>query len=145
MTHYFGIKEDNKDYRSRRGVYGIFRDGETFGFVSVRDMHFLVGGGIEGNEDQVTALKREFREEIGYDIQVKACLGEFVEYHYASKINENLKLMNYIYEVELLNKVQIPSEDDHTLVWLKANDVIDTLVLECQKSVIKDYKEYTSK
>jgi len=145
MTYNFGLREDNIDYTDRHGVYGIFKKEDAFGVVSVRDMYFLVGGGIEKDEDQITALKREFREETGYKIKVNDCIGKFVEYHFAKNICKHLKLINYIYEVELIEQIQEPEEDDHTLVWVKANEMTQSMVLEYQKSVVNFYLDYTSK
>ena len=52
-------------------------------------MHFtatssykLPGGGIDEGEDAITALRREIREETGYEITDIKELGEVVEYRY---------------------------------------------------------------
>lgn len=56
--------------------------------VSEHNYYKLPGGGLKGDEDAVTALKRECKEEIGCDVEVVAELGTIVEYRKISELNQ---------------------------------------------------------
>ncbi len=57
-------------------VYGIM--GEEFG---LRDYYETPGGGVEGNEPFEVALKRECLEELGYEVEIIAEIGEVDDYY----------------------------------------------------------------
>lgn len=73
--------------------------------VSRKNYYKLPGGGLEGDEDKITALKRECKEEIGSDIEVIGEIGKIVEYRKFSQ----LKQISYCYFAKLKGKKSIPN------------------------------------
>ena len=68
-----------KDKDNKVAVLYINCDDELFGF---RDHYELPGGGVENNEDLITALHREIKEEIGVTIKEIKEIGIVkVDYH----------------------------------------------------------------
>lgn len=77
--------------------------------VSSEEYYKLPGGGIKSSEDQITALRRECKEEIGCDIEVVQEIGVIVEYRkifhltqisycYLAKINGEKGTSNFTIE-----------------------------------------------
>lgn len=61
-------------------VFDKERDKIATQYSTNHHYHKLPGGGLEGQEDLLTALKRECREELGYDIEIENELGDIIEY-----------------------------------------------------------------
>lgn len=77
-------------FTERKAVRSIVYDSnEDLAIMSVSKggYHKLPGGGIEDGEDEMTALKREIKEEIGSEIEILKPLGRIIEYRseYAQK------------------------------------------------------------
>lgn len=132
----FGKKEDNQNYIPRVGAYGIAVKDNLVSVISVRDFHFLVGGGLENNENIEACLKREFLEEIGYEVKIIKHIGSFREYHKTLTTGEYYELLPEVYLVELQSKVCEGIEPDHELVWMSKADAKASLLLTYQKEVV---------
>src|SRR3989344_3275304 len=68
---------------TRRAARAVLFDADgKVGLSHVANKHYykLPGGGIDGNEEVIEALKRECREEIGCEIEVMGEVGEIVEH-----------------------------------------------------------------
>jgi 8-oxo-dGTP pyrophosphatase MutT (NUDIX family) len=100
------------------------------------DYFKLPGGGIEKDEDPVTAMKRECREEIGCDVEVTGELGMIVEY----RKKFGLKQTSYCYIAKLVGKKGTPQlmedeiEEGFQTVWLPLEDALNR-VKESQRDV----------
>ena len=116
-------------------VLGLaIRDGKLLvseGYDSKKDSHFYrcLGGGIEFQETSEEALKREFMEEIGIEINVKKLLGVAENiFTYEGKKGHELVFM---YEIEIpdeLYKEKYVQDEDGDIgeaIWVDINDFKD--------------------
>ena len=90
-------KKDFKEYKNRDAVRGfIYNDLNQVALIHIegiddfgkRNHYELPGGGIEKGEDEVEALKREIKEEIGYEIDNIVPIGTIaIEYNLLKRID----------------------------------------------------------
>lgn len=76
-------EEETVGYSLRTAMRAIVLDDEkniALLHVTRKGYYKLPGGGVEGSEDVMEALKRECKEEIGCDIEVTGEVGTTVEY-----------------------------------------------------------------
>ena len=101
-------------------------------YVSKNKYHKLPGGGIEQDEDIVTALKRECLEETGCQIFIKEELGLIVEY----RKRFNLKQESYCYITEVEGVKGTPTfekgemEEGFQLIWVSLDEATNLLTNE---------------
>jgi 8-oxo-dGTP diphosphatase len=132
-------------------VYGILKNvnGQYLLTDELRSgvhMTKFVGGGLEFNEGLGDALKREFREEMNLEVEVKSLvyINDFLQ---ISKFNPNDQLMSVYYEVITLdlNRVEVCIENPtkvQSFRWVdfdvcNVDDItfpIDKIVFEMLKS-----------
>lgn len=135
----FGKKLKEKEYIKREGVYGIVYHKGQFGVVKVRDTHFLIGGGLDEDENHHDCLHREFLEEVGYKIDIHECIGSFTEFHQSFKSKNYYEMVGHVYLVSLIEKVS-EGEDDHELVWVNKEGIEEAMTLSYQAYIIKNYQ-----
>lgn len=97
-------------------------------YVSKFDFHKLPGGGIEKDEDEITACKREMKEETGCDVEIIKEIGKVEEYR--SKFH--LYQTSYCYLGKILSKGTPHFEPDeveegHQLVWMTLDESIEAI------------------
>ncbi|OGH95100.1 MAG: hypothetical protein A2538_04140 [Candidatus Magasanikbacteria bacterium RIFOXYD2_FULL_41_14] len=92
----------------------------------------LPGGGVESNEDDVSALTREIGEETGYaNYTIKEFLGEIEANFYALYKKENRIKPFRCYVVELINedKKEVKGEDARfDVLWLKEEEIMEVFL-----------------
>ncbi len=97
----------------------------------------LAGGLVEEGEDEIEALKREVKEELGVDIEYKTGTWSFVRQF----DNETVSVQNYrakiiSYEIKLSN--------EHSgLVWIKPSEIVKYPLKDdsLRDLILKDYSE----
>lgn len=133
----FGVKLKDMNYVRREGVYGIsFNSKNQVALVKVPSGYFLPGGGVDNNEDHISCLKREYKEETGYDIKIEEFVDCLTQYIYASQREKYLELVGYFYLVDLKEVVYEKSEMDYELVWKDVEEVKGLMNLEYQSWII---------
>ena len=130
----FGEKIDGIEYCNRTGAYGVVEDrhGRAV-IVRIPTGYFLIGGGIEPDEDDDDALRREFLEETGYTIAIKESIGASSGYYYSEGFAQYMHGSGHFYRVELLEKAAEPIEKDHTMVYLEKRECMSLLKYDYQR------------
>ena len=122
------FKLDNNSFHARVSAI-IYNKDKTkvllFKVEDGRDFYLLPGGRIEFNEDSLTAIKREIKEEIGYNLEYELCS---IEENFLKRNNENIMQYNFCYKA-VYNGV-IEKQDfnclDHegqTFHWINISDI----------------------
>lgn len=147
----FGYKKPNVIYKERTGAYGVgFREDEKIP-VAVTPLlngepgYFLLGGGIEKNENHFDCIKRESLEEAGLDVVAKELICKGDEYHVIEETNTDFHGIGYFYYMDVNKVVASPTEIDHSLAWLTMEEIKRKLFLPHQVWAVEEiYKYYLS-
>lgn len=139
----FGTKQPGIEYIHRPGVYAVIENDERrIAVIETSKGYFLPGGGIDPGESDVVALSREVLEESGYQVSIRAEIGEAVEYIDVESEVKHYKIYSRFYRAQLGSKVKDGIEKDHHLVWLWIEDALKLLKPQAQvwimQSMMKD-------
>jgi 8-oxo-dGTP diphosphatase len=128
----FGEKLEGTVYIRRTGVYGIaFNKEGNIAVVKTPKGYFLPGGGIENEENHKECIKREFLEETGYEITIENYINKYSLYH-TTKDNAYFYLIGFFYIVNLKQRSNYKTEEDHKLIWLEPSQCVKCLLLRHQ-------------
>lgn len=137
----FGERKQGVDYSKRVGSYGVIIEtgggGRRAGVVKAKgyDTYFLAGGGIEAGETETEALRREAREEIGFEIEVGEKIGAAVEYFYSRGEKKYTAKECGFYRVALVGETPV-AKGKHELIWI-GDDELDRLHHECYRWIVE--------
>lgn len=137
---YINNREKNIQYKKRPGSYAIIirKDDNKIGIVTNGNDNFYLGGGIEKNETELEALKRELIEESGYtitNIQEFDSVGSFI----FAEEHGYLEVIANVYIAEFDEKVTEPIEKDHVVLWVNAEDYVGKMCREWQEYILKEF------
>lgn len=126
------MKDNSTRFEHRKAVRAIVTDEQVrLALLKVgnHNYHKLPGGGIEEGEDIEAALRREIREEIGCEVEVKGELGQIIEYRDAW----SQKQTSYCYMAGQIGAIAEPDfaeeelADGFEMVW--ASDIDAAIAL----------------
>lgn len=139
MIEFVTNKPDkDKNYLPRPGAYGIFKnESGLIALVKTKTGYFLPGGGIENGESPAECLKRECLEELGAEISELNNFAHGIYHFYSTTLNVNMKSEGYFYTCKLEKFLEIKTEVDHELIWMKADEAIPLLYLDNQKEAVR--------
>lgn len=139
---YIGEKLKDKDYKKRKASYGlIFNEKGEIAVVYIEkyDMYNLIGGKIEEQETSKEALIRETKEEIGYSLKDIEYVDNLSCYYYFDIMDiYELGIMDF-YKAKLDRKICNPIEEDHELVWVKPEEIVDKMYFEYHRYILSKY------
>lgn len=95
-------------FRLRKSSRAVVRNAEkqiALLHVTKDGYHKLPGGGIEVNEDEISAVKREVMEETGAAIEIVDEVGMILEYH----MERSFMQISYCYLADAVGAVQEPN------------------------------------
>ena len=142
MMPSFGEILPHIEYREREAVYGIvMNESNQIALIRTPRGYFLPGGGIESGEEHVPCLAREFIEETGFSVVVEGYLTSACLYGLTPRQNTYLKMVGHFYQVQMTEKVSVPIEEDHELVWHHAHETPQLLKLEHQAWAVTCFLE----
>lgn len=139
---YIGKKLENKEYEERKTSYGlIFNEKEEMAvaYIEKYNMYNLIGGKIEGKETSKDALIRETKEEIGYSLKDIEYIDSLGCYYYFDIMDKyELGIMDF-YKAKLDKKICRPIEEDHELVWVKPEEIVNKMYFEYHRYILGEY------
>lgn len=112
-----------------------------FKVMDGRDFYMLPGGRIEFNEDSKTAISREIKEELGWNLDYHLCS---IQENFVSKNDVNI--MQYcfcyktVYKGEILKKeFKCLDNDGQIFYWVDINNIDNLKIMPLSsKELIKD-------
>ena len=122
----FGKHEDGEHYTPRPGSYAIVWDRDQVGVMQTLGGFFLPGGGADLGESPEETLRREVREECGYDVDTCEAIGHAIEYVLAAEEGYFAKECSF-FRVRLGAQITKPSEADHQLIWMSTGEAVAKL------------------
>jgi 8-oxo-dGTP diphosphatase len=125
----FGLRDPERAYRLRPAAFGICERDGRIACVHVtrpddRSYHDLPGGAVDGMENEVEALIREFGEETGLIVEPGAMIIRATQMFLKSD-GEPVENEGGVYQARLTGEdASLKVEDDHTLVWLDPQEAV---------------------
>ncbi len=135
MHKIFGQKE-GAEYFDRQGAYIIPINDGRIAVAKTPKGYFLLGGGIDPDENYEACIKRECLEEIGYDVRIEEMVCSAETYTIHPTIGYFHPIQTY-YLGELLEKQRDALESDHQLVWLDFEYAIENMHSKMQSWAIE--------
>ena len=137
-----GEKLEGKHYDFRKLCFGIVeKDGQFMMVYTHKDRnHSMPGGGVEEDETPEEAIKREFLEEAGYEVESAE---ELVQVHCYWNLKDGQitrERFAHIFVVKLKEETkQTPLEDWHIRVYVDKEDAAELTPFPYQKAGYEYY------
>lgn len=116
----FGSTQLGLTFLERQVVHGICARGDQVAVTRIGAAapfeYDLPGGGVEADEDDASALMREFLEETGLTVWPERVIGRAGQYWIRQ--GEPRNNLATFFEVELSAADGEPTEPNHALVWM---------------------------
>ena len=129
----FGRRVAGQTYAPRPGAYALLRDAQ--GRVAVLETPrgcYLPGGGIEAGETAEDALRREVREECGFEAGRLSRLGEAVQHLFTPGHSSGIRKECVFFQVFVTSAAVRATEPDHVLRWLTLAEAETKMAHESQ-------------
>lgn len=135
-----GNKVEGAKYTKRYASYVIIerREDSKIAIATEGKTYFLLGGGIEGEENEIEALKREVIEESGYSIKNVKYFDKVTAWADGVKRGP-LDVIATFYIANFDKKITEPIEKDHKVLWVNTIDYKDKLFHEYQRYILDEY------
>lgn len=135
-----GNKRECVVYTKRPASYVIIerKEDKKIAIATEGKTFFFLGGGIENEETEIEAVKREVIEESGYSIKHIKYFDKVTAWADGVKRGP-LDVTATFYIAEFDKKIAEPIEKDHTVLWVNPSDYKDKLFHEYQRYILQEY------
>jgi 8-oxo-dGTP diphosphatase len=139
----FGLRLAGQTYVPRPGSYALlFNEQGQIAVMETPNGGFLPGGGAEAGETPEEALRREVREECGFEIGNISPLGEAVQYVYTPGNEAGIRKDCTFFEAQVSAADGMATEWGHVLLWRTPAEAERSLAHESQTwAVCKSRRE----
>ena len=122
-------------YQERASVYGLAsdREGRILACRRGGDRVVLPGGGLEDDESEEGALRREVAEETGYSVLAARSLCRAWQYHNNRYAKPPANKHCHFFMMDIDGTRSSPAEADHVPVWLDPEELVATLTFESHR------------
>ena len=133
----------SRKYNWRPAVYGVLIENNKLLFIKPNwdDKYCLPSGSINLGETSLEALKREFLEETGYEIEITNPNNPYVDnFMFGSeKVDQYFQRISLYYEVKRTSKKQKKNLDEETveLLWKNIDDLTNNNFTFFQREFLK--------
>ncbi len=136
-----GEKKLDTCYTKRCGAYAIIeREQDKKIAIVDHGKFFFLGGGLEKDETEEQALKREIIEEAGYGIKNVQFFNKVLAWE-VSQSRGPLDITATFYLAKFDQKIALPIEKDYKILWVNPAEYIPKLHYEYQRYILKKYVE----
>lgn len=135
-----GNKVEGAKYTKRHASYVIIerKEDKNIAIATEGKTYFFLGGGIENEETEIEALKREVIEETGYSIKNIKYVDKITAW--ADGVRRGpLDVTATFYIANFDKKITEPIEKDHRVLWGNPKEYKDKLFHEYQRYILKEY------
>ena len=138
MSKTFGQVLPGVTYVDRPGAYGfLLNDLGELAIIRTSMGLFLPGGGLDPGEDELTALARELREEICFELTRADFVLSASQYHWSAFYKQHFKKIGSFYRVEAHALPGGDCADGHELVWIPVDRARVELSQEFQRWAVE--------
>lgn len=134
-----GEKDETKKYDFRETCFGIYEKDGKIAVVYDKNQYSLIGGGIDEGETKEETILREFKEEVGYNIEVVEHLCT-IDCFWLAGGKWPMESLANIFIINILDEIE-GIEAESKLEFIDLDKVVDMLPLPYHKKAIEYYLE----
>jgi 8-oxo-dGTP diphosphatase len=136
----FGKPPDSSPPTRRPSAYALIANGAgRVAIVRSIDGIYLPGGGIEAGETVEAAIRREAREECGFDVRAGEWSLRAVQFSYSPSSRADFEKLSTFRECVILGGSGAPSEPGHELIWAEPAEAAALLTHESHGWAVKEW------
>lgn len=126
------------EYPTKNSAYAVVIHDKKLLCLLVREKYHLPGGGIDGDENAVEAVKREVLEEAGYSVLTLEPIGKANQFFEMTREGHPLNKLGTFFKatVDLVN-VKEGIEGDHEIRWIPVEDFLNSTAGDFQKWAVR--------
>lgn len=136
-----GKKVEGAIYKKRPGAYVIIErdeDNKIAIATDAIDVYFFLGGGIEKNETEEEALKREVIEESGYSLKNIKLFDKVTSWCH-TEANGYMDVEATVYIAKFDKIITKSIEEDHEVIWVNPIEYKNKLYHGYQRYILNKY------